>query len=677
MNVFMNEGDEITKISAKGKGCKLRDFEAVLRERKEMEKDEVEPARIIYNIVKPYPVPSVLLGKTQRKNARSARATKSRQMNYLSDGTESESDSEEEETSFATNAPSSSFTLADFVVDATANTKTNRCPRRSMASVQDEEPKKKLPTVISQIKTPSHTISSFTTNKSLFEVIDVNAKLLCGMEFHEAIAFLEQERLTLRWVDEAKAMIDASYLVKNTPKEPVRQPILILFFELRENGEVLRVRINTNIQYKTPMDSEALIFMVKRQKDFLSLFSSILDFIRSLRVRNLGIPAKETRFNKTPTNFSVKVNSQALAVGKERVQRCDDYEMQRSLRGMYDAETSVSLDMPKNSSSTCCRCTLHTKDMFETLDGVICRECAAADVVRQLAYDHFPIEIPASFQHLQSDEMVFSKCPSCALNVMFRNDGNNDEGKSLICPECATHWCRLCSSEPHWPMRCEEYRQWSEKWEQQYYVDRFCMQPDEELLRITCLCEQIHLLPTGSAHNTICHRCKRRYDKIGMMCYDHGCWPFSPGLRKRHDAQGKPKNGNKVNVEIIPRVKLIAKDFATACTEARNQRFDRERRLKFEELALAAEEVELVDLRKTALILVENCTAWMYMHRSETHHRECKSTVSHLFQQFEKVELELERQSPTLAKEIDELKSAVENVIRMFREHARNINEEE
>ncbi|VDL82651.1 unnamed protein product [Nippostrongylus brasiliensis] len=425
-------------------------------------------------------------------------------------------------------------------------------------------------------------------------------------------------------------MIDASYLVKNAPEEPVRQPILILFFELRENGKVLRVRINTNIQYKAPMDSEALIFMVKRQKDFLSLFNSILDFIRSLRVRNLDIPAKETRFNKTPANFSANVNGHRLAVEMERVQRCDDYEMQRSLREMYNAETSVSLDMPKTS-----------------------------------------------FQHLQSDEMVFSKCPSCALNVMFRNECNNDEEKSFICPECTTHWCRICSSEPHWPMKCEEYRQWSEKWEQQYCFDKFCMQPDEELLRITCQCGRIYILPSGSAHNTICQRCKCRYDKTGMMCYDYACWPYYPRLRKQRDAEGKPKDGYKVDVEIIPRVKLIAKEFATACTEARNQRFDKKKRLKFEELALAAEKVELVDLRKTALILVENCTAWMYMHRSETHLREYKSAVSHLFQQFEKVELELERQSPTLAKEIEELKSAVENVIRTFREHARNISEEE
>ncbi|VDL83573.1 unnamed protein product [Nippostrongylus brasiliensis] len=630
MNVFVKEGDAISKLSTKGKGHKLRHFEVALRERREIDKDEVQPARILYNVVQPHPVPGVLLGKTQRKNTKGTWTTKSRQTNYLSDGAESESDPGVEDDSIATSAPSSSFTLADFVVGATANTKSNRSPRRSVAGVQDEELKKKLPTVISQIKSPAHSIPSSTCNKSLFEVIDVNAKLLCGMKFHEAIAFLEQERLSLRWVDENKVMIDASYLVKNAPEEPVHQPILVLFFELHENGKVLRVRINTNIQYKTPMDSEALISMVKRQKDFLSLFNSILDFIRSLRVRNLDIPAKETRFNKTPANFSASVNGHRLAVEMERMQRCDDYEMQRWLRAMYDAENSVSLDMPKTS-----------------------------------------------FRHLQSDEMVFSKCPPCALNVMFRNDGNNYEEKSLICPECTTHWCRLCSSEPHWPMKCEEYRQWSEKWEQQYYFDKFCMQPDEELLRITCQCGRIYILPSGSAHNTICQRCKCRYDKTGMMCYDYACWPYYPRLRKERDAEGKPKDGYKVDVEIIPRVKLIAKDFATACTEVRNQRFDKKKRLKFEELALAAEKVELVDLRKTALILVENCTAWVYMHRSETHLRECKSSVSHLFQQFEKVELELERQSPTLAKEIDELESAVENVIRTFCEHARSRSEEE
>ncbi|VDL83520.1 unnamed protein product [Nippostrongylus brasiliensis] len=105
MNVFVKEGDAISKLSTKGKGHKLRHFEVALMERREIDKDEVQPARILYNVVQPHPVPSVLLGKTQRKNTRGTWTTKSRQTNYLSDGAESESDSEVEEESIATSAP--------------------------------------------------------------------------------------------------------------------------------------------------------------------------------------------------------------------------------------------------------------------------------------------------------------------------------------------------------------------------------------------------------------------------------------------------------------------------------------------------------------------------------------------------------------------------------------------
>ncbi|VDL83521.1 unnamed protein product [Nippostrongylus brasiliensis] len=226
-DVFAKDGDVITKISSKGKGHRLRHFEMALRKRSEIDKDKVQPARILYNVVAPSPASTV----------------------------------------------PSSFTLGDYVVGASATSKTQRCARRITLLVQDEERKKK----ISGIKSPSHSISPYYSSSSLFEVIEINAKLLGGMGFHDAIASLEHERLTIK------------------------------------------VRINTNIRYKAPMDSEALIFMVKRQRDFVSLFNSIVDFIRGLRERNLVIPMKETRFTKSPKDFHDDVNSRKLAVEQVRV----------------------------------------------------------------------------------------------------------------------------------------------------------------------------------------------------------------------------------------------------------------------------------------------------------------------------------------------------------------------
>ncbi|VDO47751.1 unnamed protein product [Haemonchus placei] len=118
------------------------------------------------------------------------------------------------------------------------------------------------------------------------------------------------------------------------------------------------------------------------------------------------------------------------------------------------------------------------------------------------------------------------------------------------------------------------------------FVSKHLLLPNEELLRISCACGRILHLPSESAHNTIC-RCGARYDKTGMMCWDHTWWPYYPRLRKERDLEGKPKDGYKVDVERIPCQKLIAKEFADVCTEVRNLRFDKKKRLEFEKSAMA------------------------------------------------------------------------------------------
>ncbi|VDL65674.1 unnamed protein product, partial [Nippostrongylus brasiliensis] len=310
MNVFVKEGDAITKLSTKGKGHKLRHFEVALRERREIDKKELEPARILCNFVKPHPVPSVLLGKTRRKKRRGARTTKSRPTEYLSDGTEHESASEEEEAPISMSAPSSSFTLGDFV-KGTETTGANCRSRRSTTHMLHAEPKKNVSAKVPQTKSQQR-----SNSQPLFAVVDVDAKLLHGMELHNAIALLEEERVAVKWVDADRLTIDASHLVRNYPEEPIHEPLLVLFFELREGAKVLRVRINANIEPKGAQNMEALIHTVNRQRDFLSLFRDIVDFVRKLRLSNLDTPSEVARFTKSPANFDDAVNSCKLAMEK-------------------------------------------------------------------------------------------------------------------------------------------------------------------------------------------------------------------------------------------------------------------------------------------------------------------------------------------------------------------------
>ncbi|KAK6051655.1 hypothetical protein COOONC_10838 [Cooperia oncophora] len=154
------------------------------------------------------------------------------------------------------------------------------------------------------------------------------------------------------------------------------------------------------------------------------------------------------------------------------------------------------------------------------------------------------------------------------------------------------------------------------------------------------------------------------------MSWDHQCWPYYPRLRKQRDAEGKPKEGYPVTVERIASPKLIAKEFADVCTEARNLRFDKKKRLAFEKLASAAhlEGFDLAGQRKTGLLLVENCTAWLYLHRREDAYKTCKSAVSRLLQRLRSIENEIGEASPSsvFLRNAEDLKKDVKTVLNLF-----------
>ncbi|RCN30415.1 hypothetical protein ANCCAN_23807 [Ancylostoma caninum] len=48
------------------------------------------------------------------------------------------------------------------------------------------------------------------------------------------------------------------------------------------------------------------------------------------------------------------------------------------------------------------------------------------------------------------------------------SSGNTEfNSYSCTCSVCGCAWCYLCNWEPHWPMSCEQFKRWSERWDTQ------------------------------------------------------------------------------------------------------------------------------------------------------------------------------------------------------------------
>uniref|UniRef100_A0A7I4YZ90 IBR domain containing protein n=1 Tax=Haemonchus contortus TaxID=6289 RepID=A0A7I4YZ90_HAECO len=709
-NVHMKDNGMINTLSTRGKGQKLSHFHETLRERRQMDKDEIEPARILFNVVEPHPVLSILAGKTQRKNKRGS-WTKSRHVDYGSDlSHENRSEDEYEDRPDVSldvaRAPRSSFTLGDFLVSSSPSKDTSEDYVEESDSWEVIDPEPEWPTEIIQPKPADLVdISAATNADSVFEVIDVETKNWQNFDFHKTVALLEKERMVVRWIDEDRAMVDASRQARVSGDELLQKPLLILFFELRDGGRVLRVRVNANTRYVNGSDRGAFLHRAKCHTDFTSLLNHITETVRSLRLRNLDVPKEKSRCMENEEFFAAEVNSEALAI---KADRCNEYDRLQFLRDVGNGADSRRTNEPEHIPSVRCCCSSWKRtELFETKDGMSCRDCITSHIVHQLRLNHVPVDIslPSTenlssidllyavlpvplisvlikmsysyYRHLRDPNVVFSECPRCTVEVAIASP--NEGSTNCICPECESHWCWLCNSEPHWPMNCEEFKQWVSKWDQQYFVDKYRLQPDEDLLRITCLCGTVLILPSESAHNTVC-RCGHRYDKTGLMSLNSKYFPYYARSRKFHDLEGKPKQGDPVPVERIAPVQLIAKEFADICTEARNLRFDKKRRVEFEKSVSASRlnESDLINQRRTSLVLIENCTAWLYLHRREGVFGTCRSSVSRLFQRICSIENEFSETSPSpiLLRNIRELKKDIGNVMNLFQESVHKVKEE-
>ncbi|ETN77407.1 hypothetical protein NECAME_11077, partial [Necator americanus] len=181
-----------------------------------------------------------------------------------------------------------------------------------------------------------------------------------------------------------------------------------------------------------------------------------------------------------------------------------------------------------------------------------------------------------------------------------------------------------------------------------------------------------------NAHGTYCpnKKCpnKFRFDKAGLLRtrYDLWCWHTARERQLLAGEDGKvPKRGTPTEPQVLLPKRIIKKEIAAICADARDVRFHQEKRVKFKDVILKtthckSEQNKFIDIRTTILLLVEHCTAWLYIHRKLSAARDLKTLPSKLFQQLMSVERKIEDGKLDILTDMNLLESETLKLISAF-----------
>ncbi|EYC39855.1 hypothetical protein Y032_0638g969 [Ancylostoma ceylanicum] len=688
----VNDYDNAMEISSTKRRKTKRSHIKHSDEKGQLERDGVEPAEIHLDIIR---LPCHAAPKAQgSKNGTTRRHPMSDPIAYDYDCSDREDDlgcssedlsnpdfSEIQQTQ-------RTITLRDYLFYEQPSTSTRRVrknPGDSELSCSCEIISVKPPVLID--------VSEATNSTHIFEIIDVKVNEMHSADLRQQITPLVPGYCTLQWFGEKRACVKT---------KPTYKLFFALFFELESDRRTLRVRINTNTPFCAEYSRVDLLKMLAKRQKFKSLFTDLLKFILET-IETEPHEHEDNRNRETKKRFLPETNSERLAVKAIRACERDQIAFIEPHYIFDDFEIVCSVE---EDPAICCRCISPYKtDLFLTLYGTMCRQCIASYVVRQLRLSRFPLQIPlvsatgsssidllyailprsvvslvikksyAHFYTLEHPEAVFARCPQCSVPVVV---SHKSEFGTCKCSECGCFWCYLCTSEPHWPMNCLEFREWKKKWDAQYFFEEFNLDERERVLSIECRCGRIFFAPENSAHGVICpdKRCKGRFEQEGLInsayLFRRKFWAqYRKEVHKRGDKEGYP-----CTTDYLEPKKLIYKQFVKVCIEARRERFNETKRKEYEEAARKAFPSKAgtgiaIVLRKTVLYLAENCTAWLYLHRSDRH-RHLKSTVSQILRSFLELQEELLHPRPGFNIRVENLRRDMNNLITMFCQLVKN-----
>ncbi|KHJ80017.1 hypothetical protein OESDEN_20318 [Oesophagostomum dentatum] len=236
------------------------------------------------------------------------------------------------------------------------------------------------------IPTSMADISSATNASHIFEVIDTSMKRIKPFDLRQEIQSMVPANLVVKWFGSKRVSISSW---------PYSKLAFVIFFEEMEQN-ILRVRVSTDSQYCIKASRRRLFSIVKdrKRRKFADLFGDLMEFISQTETsKKEDRRSPDSRISMFPEGFEAKVNSRLIAplaaasLEHDQVAYLNDYYLKRS------HENSSST--PECNPAICYKCQVASKtDLFICVDGMICRECIASSILRQLRLHQIPVDIP-------------------------------------------------------------------------------------------------------------------------------------------------------------------------------------------------------------------------------------------------------------------------------------------
>ncbi|KHJ93398.1 hypothetical protein OESDEN_06695 [Oesophagostomum dentatum] len=413
-SVNVMEDSVMKTLSTGGRRKPLSYFNKEIRYLRDMDKKEIEPGRIHYNITVVDPTAHPANKKSRRTNKRCT-AVEADFSEYVDREPIIEEVNEDAE-EYAGSDTEKNFrrlTLGDYI-----NLPEN-VPRHTHSQT-DSQASEGYHLTKGTSLTPSTLvdISDATKASHTFEVIETNVTgKAAPFDLEQILSTVPTRFIISRFGPERVSITSPSYT----------KPMFVVFFEELKDRGILRVRINTNSQYPLEESRDDLVELIEntREHGFTTLFAELLEFITSPERKEPGEPEKNARTFRLSRNFSADVNSTITAplaihsTVEDQLAYLNEYYIKDGSEAST-AEPSGETSYPTVCST--CRSPEKT-DMFASTKGMMCRECVADFMMRQLRLRNFPLEIPVIVPSGASPlELLSAVLPMPVMHFLIKHD---------------------------------------------------------------------------------------------------------------------------------------------------------------------------------------------------------------------------------------------------------------
>ncbi|GMS80986.1 hypothetical protein PENTCL1PPCAC_3161, partial [Pristionchus entomophagus] len=543
-----------------------------------MEVKEQERPVLLYSLCKtPHSEKAASEKPLQKKTSRRAGA-----FNMQSDDAYVPSESEEvavvEEMPVWRRSREPSFCLGDYIVS-----KEYVCPPTPGSGKErsrESSPCVDMTGYVEVAPEESSAPSALLVAKGTYKTIEIpTGKWTRGA--HEQMRALTTSSYYTRWLDanERRLMVDLSTAVC---AHCAGRFLLVVVFEKMHNSKNIRMTINC-------VDD----------LDLSSLPTS--DSLDDILFNTVALAVEKFNDGRPPIEHAAKVNPAMDSTGslvERNVVLAEHREMSITATSddfdrILDSEDEDEAALV--SGVRCNKCgESRADDLFEMEEDWLCRGCLTQTICAILSnrmivklnvpvachpdstpLDAFPLFVPlaalnnymrslsmAIAEILKGDDLIV-ECKLC-MNLVRLKDGF--EATVLACPGCKGVSCLSCGCPPHDPLGCEEFAEWSAKFDAG--IEALRVDANYKFARaITCECGQDMVLPQEQKETT-CPRCHIAFDAVSLA-------------KKRGGGAVQARSARLV--PLPPRT--IAKEFAAIAALAHAERVDDRRRAIFERAA--------------------------------------------------------------------------------------------